>query len=187
MATRKKPSLHQFLRKEIAKGKNRVKPPEPDERSPPDAAENTPSTTPHSTSPIYGPNPSILLDEGEVESLFGPDVDSLFGEPYGTLTIKEQEQAAKLRELLAGQTSDAVTAAPRFTESEELRELREEMKAIVLLEAGGEMEGRARGLAARMKGALLEEVRWRRERERWAFEGSFSFLCLLGGWISGLG
>lgn len=114
----------------------------------------------------------------DVNSLFSDrnqDVDSIFGEPLDAPSIREQEMQAQLEKLLTEGTPQ--TPIPTFTESTNLRDLKEELKKIVIRETDGNMMDREWNLLHRQKGPLIEEVRYMEEAERKAFESLF--LCLL--------
>jgi hypothetical protein len=102
-------------------------------------------------------------------------VDSIFGEPLDAPSIREQEMQAQLEKLLTEGTPQ--TPIPTFTESTNLRDLKEELKKIVIRETDGNMMDREWNLLHRQKGPLIEEVRYMEEAERKAFESLF--LCLL--------
>lgn len=100
------------------------------------------------------------------------DVDSLFGEPLDTPSIKDQERKTKLEKLLAQEFPELPLAVPRYTESSDLQELKEELKNLVFLETGGTLTERELALVGRQKGSLIEEIRQLEELERKAFKGS---------------
>jgi hypothetical protein len=173
---RAKPSLQRFLKKEVQK--RRIKAPESDPNPPSPSVQpliarnlfafqtNRQNTTPEFTIQFA----NTEGEHNDSNCLFGdPDVDSLFGEPLGTLSIKEQEFQAQLEQLLATTTLNSPT--PKFTKSNILQDLREELKALVLLETDGKTTTRERALLERQKGSLIEEIRYMGEIERVAFEG----------------
>ena len=141
-------NLQRFLRKEVEKRKIKI-----------------PDSDPEPSRPSRSAN--VADDPSDMDEPLGKDVDSLFGDPLGTPSIKEQEMKAKIAQLLATETS---TATPKFTESETLLELREELKVLVLMEAGGNIAIRERRLLERQKGPLIEEIRYIMELERAAYE-----------------
>ena len=173
-------SLQTFLKREVKKSKSKIKPPGPDKRplSPDhvDRYENhfafdptqqcSPSNVDHdrNVNECEGSDLDNLFDES--------DIDSLFGDPINTPTIKEQEAAAKLKQLLS--TGTPSLPIPKFTESAFIQNLREDLTAIILLESDGKMGIRERRLLERQKGPLIEEISYHVEKEKSVFEGPFT-------------
>ena len=120
-----------------------------------------------------GPLDSMKLKLWSVEglnSLFRDhDVDSIFGEPLGTPLVKDQELQAQLEQLLVERTPR--TPVARFTESNDLRNLKDELKKLIFFETDGKLTGREWGLLERQKDPLIEEIRYIGEVERMNFEG----------------
>ena len=174
---RAKSNLQRFLKKEVQK--RRIKAPESDPDSPSPSVQsptarnlfafqnNENNTVPESAIPVPNTEEEHSASKCLSRDL---DVDSLFGEPLGTLSVQEQELQAQLQHLLATPTSNFPTL--KFTESTNLQDLREELKALVWLETDGKTTNRERALLVRQKGSLIEELRYMREIERLLFEGS---------------
>lgn len=212
---KKEASLRAFLKKEMAKGKNKVKHPDaliPNkaghlpltqsnlsafERSPALAKVNPGFRSPTHGRPGYGmgsssANPTYevgfsLLDHGhsrpspakepptvaspihysDVNSLFEGrvrgDANSIFGDPLPS--VREQ----KLEQLLAEGTPKIPTVI--FSESDNLRDLKDELKQLALSETDKDLTDREWNLIQRLKGPLRGEVRYMEEVEIKAFEG----------------
>lgn len=178
----RKSKLRGFLKKEVQK--KRLKAPESD---PLEASDRTPTggytptrannhfafQTLRDVSTPGSPARSVnAAEDSGSDSLFGGLVDSLFGEPLGTPPLREQE----LQRLLAEPIP--ITSAPKLTESSNLKYIREELKAVVLLETDGKSTVRERRLVGRQKGSLIKEIRYMMETERKAFDGLLN-ACLL--------
>jgi hypothetical protein len=216
MAPKKQPSLRQFLKKEVAKAKNKVKHPDTPNNggryaltqsnlsafggslgsakvnsavgSATSGSLNVHSAAGSPAAGRYGfgspGSPNVYSAIGsparrysDANSLFGDhdqDTDSLFGEPLDIPSIRDQEMQAQLEQLLAKGT--ARTPIPTFTESTHLRDLKEELKKLVLRETDGNIMDREWNLLQRQKDPLIEEIRYMEESERKAFEGVFLFL-----------
>lgn len=176
----RKSNLRTFLKKEIQK--RRLKAPEID---PLDASDCTPTDgnmragVDHQLALQNSADNSILgspansmygREDSDFSSQSGDPIDNLFGEPLGTPSLREQE----LQRLLA--EHNPIVPVAKFTESSKLKDLKDELKVVILLETDGNTSIREHALIQRQKGSLIEEIRYMGEVERRVFE---SMSCLI--------
>jgi hypothetical protein len=195
----KKPNLRQFLKKEVQKA--RIKAPEPELPSLPAIPDNggrssltqenlfglgnslgtcssslTKDTrqsfgSPRSVSgPRSSPRSAAARGYSNADSLLGDtDVDSIFGETLGTPFVKGQELKAQVEQLLTERSPKTRTAL--FTESSSLKDIKAELKILIVAENEGKLTDREWDLLERQTEPVREEIRYMERMERKAFEG----------------